>query len=334
MPHSNCVFCNLLEAPQFCTTAGVNNSGSLLGVRCDKCGPYKIGIDVKHHLENDASWGGDSRQRLFRRLSAVIRQAAESGRPPIEITSENMTDVSAMATEPRTYADYVDRITELVTHRAAFPGAVASWSLGELAALTQLSIEHAPKLLRQLINQGLLHEVPAQVLAQVRSDTIVALELTERGWERADRLDRGVHSRRAFVAMSFDPSMRDAYVSGIRPALELCGYSVPFRVDDHEHDLLFGSGRYATRTDDRVIAGIRQAKFVLADVTGHRPAVYYEAGFAEGIGVPVIWSCRRDDLANVCFDTRQNAHLVWDEPSELKIRLEAKIQRAGWDLRL
>ena len=39
---------------------------------------------------------------------------------------------------------------------------------------------------------------------------------------------------------------------------------------------------------------IRKSKFLIADFTGQRGGVYYEAGFAYGLGLPVIWTCRKD----------------------------------------
>lgn len=50
---------------------------------------------------------------------------------------------------------------------------------------------------------------------------------------------------------------------------------------------------------------IRSCRFLVADAFGERTAVYYEAGFAGGLGKLVIWTCQKDELAKVSFDTRQ-----------------------------
>ena len=47
---------------------------------------------------------------------------------------------------------------------------------------------------------------------------------------------------------------------------------------------------------DRIIAEIRRSRFMIADVTGHRHAVYFEAGYAKGLGLDVIWTCREDEM--------------------------------------
>lgn len=123
-----------------------------------------------------------------------------------------------------------------------------------------------------------------------------------------------------FVAMWFSPDMNAAFEQGIRPAIEECGYRVS-RIDLKEHN---------NRIDDEIIAEIRTAKFVLADFScgpdGARGGVYYEAGFAHGLGIPVIFSVRQEDLHRVHFDTRQFSHIVWQDIEDLRSRLQARIR--------
>ena len=56
---------------------------------------------------------------------------------------------------------------------------------------------------------------------------------------------------------------------------------------------------------------------VVADFThgraGARGGVYYEAGLARGLGLPVIWTCREDMFDELHFDTRQYPHIGWTE---------------------
>jgi nucleoside 2-deoxyribosyltransferase len=61
---------------------------------------------------------------------------------------------------------------------------------------------------------------------------------------------------------------------------------------------------------------------MVADVTNQKSGVYYEAGFAHGLGIPVIWSVRHDDLKNVHFDTRQYNHIVWEDETDLRDKLK------------
>jgi nucleoside 2-deoxyribosyltransferase len=68
--------------------------------------------------------------------------------------------------------------------------------------------------------------------------------------------------------------------------------------------------------DDRLRVEIRQSRFLLADLTHHNKGAYWEAGFAEGLGKPVIYLCRKDVFEDKSqgthFDTNHHLTVVWD----------------------
>lgn len=71
----------------------------------------------------------------------------------------------------------------------------------------------------------------------------------------------------------------------------------------------------------KIITEIKNSRFLVADVTQQRPGVYFEAGYALGLGIPVFWCVREDDLKNVHFDTRQYNHIVWKDENHLAEQL-------------
>ena len=125
--------------------------------------------------------------------------------------------------------------------------------------------------------------------------------------------------RDAFVAMWFDKQMNGAYNKGIRPGIRDAGF-VPIRIDEKKD---------ANRIDDDILDAITQSRFVVADMThgsdGVRGSVYFEAGFAHGLGLEVIYCCRRDCIDRLPFDTRQYHHIVWDTPQQLRTELAERI---------
>lgn len=144
--------------------------------------------------------------------------------------------------------------------------------------------------------------------------------LTVEGYTRLAELEkRDTQSSRAFVAMWFGKSMEDLWENGIKPGIEDAGYEA-VRIDRKEH---------VNKIDDEIIAEIRRSRFVVADFThgeqGMRGGVYYEAGFAHGMDIPVIFSCRREVLKDIHFDTRQYNHIIWEKPEELREQLANRI---------
>ena len=150
--------------------------------------------------------------------------------------------------------------------------------------------------------------------------------VTAKGYARYEELRRkSVDSSRAFVAMWFGEGMDEVYDGAIAPAIRDAGYE-PVRVDRVDH---------IGKIDDEIIAQIRRARFVVADFTAAerdkpRGGVYYEAGFAHGLGREVVYTCREDFVDALHFDTRQFNHLTWsaDKLAEFRKALRDRIESA------
>ena len=141
--------------------------------------------------------------------------------------------------------------------------------------------------------------------------------ITARGRLYAEQKSKAIDaSTRGFAAMWFDATMEDAWELGIRPAIAEAGFD-PVRIDRVEH---------INRIDDEIMLQIRAARFVVADFTGHRLGVYFEAGFALGLDIPVIWTCRKDEMNDLHFDIRQYNCIDWTTLDDLRKRLANRIQ--------
>lgn len=123
------------------------------------------------------------------------------------------------------------------------------------------------------------------------------------------------NSSQGFVAMWFNEATNVAFQDGLRPAIELAGYT-PLRIDSKEH---------TNKIDDEIVAEIRRSRFLVADFTGHRGGVYFEAGFAMGLNIPVFFTCRQDQINDLHFDIRQYNTIAWTNEADLKTRLKNRI---------
>jgi len=145
------------------------------------------------------------------------------------------------------------------------------------------------------------------------------ISLTAKGFNRAADLQRGLFghlNKQVFVAMSFDQTLEQAWTDGLKLGIEDCGLDA-LRVDRKQHN---------EKICDVIIAEIRKSKFLVADFTLHRNGVYFEAGMMMGLGRPVIFTCRQDELPKAHFDTRQYNHISWDTPADLREKLKQRIQ--------
>lgn len=123
-------------------------------------------------------------------------------------------------------------------------------------------------------------------------------------------------STQGFIAMRFAPEMDVFYEKGIDVGIRRAGYT-PFRLDNHEH---------ANKIDDEIVRQIRRSRFVVADFTGQSEGVYFEAGFALGLDLPVIWTCRDAEVTKLHFDIRQYNCIAWKDEVDLAASLHRRIE--------
>lgn len=121
-----------------------------------------------------------------------------------------------------------------------------------------------------------------------------------------------------FIAMWFDKSM-ESYERAFIKAVEKCGYT-PRIIKDKEYN---GS------IVPEIFYEIRKCKFVVADFTGNRGSVYYEAGYAEALGKKVIQCCKSEDFDNIHFDVSHIKTIIWDDEKDLEQRLIRRINSSS-----
>lgn len=129
-------------------------------------------------------------------------------------------------------------------------------------------------------------------------------------------LKNNVGSRDVFVAMWFNEQMDGFYNFGMKPTIENLGYN-PVRVDEHQHN---------NKIDLEIIALIERSVFLVVDLTGNRGGVYYEAGYAKGLGIQVVYSVRRDEFDLVHFDIEHENLIIWNNIEEYSEELEKRIR--------
>jgi hypothetical protein len=149
--------------------------------------------------------------------------------------------------------------------------------------------------------------------------TPIRFSLTYDGLAELSRLsDEGAKSKRCFVAMSFDSEDENIFHTIKAACYEANQYDA-FRIDQEHlesHQTI----------NDGIIAAIKKSKFCIADFTKQKDGVYFEAGYAVGRGMKVIYTCHEKDWENTHFDVDHFPHIIYKSPEELKRRLIDKIQ--------
>lgn len=147
---------------------------------------------------------------------------------------------------------------------------------------------------------------------------VTKYNLTVSGLSRLIEVSAGKNSTTCFIAMAFTDEMFVVLDDAIKPALASCGF-IHYVVSDQHVDS-------DTTINDAILAGIKKARFTIADFTYHRNGVYFEAGYALGRGQKVIYTCRKDEMANSHFDISHYQHIVWTDAADFKEKLINKIE--------
>ena len=281
-------------------------------ITCAVCSQYGISEELLLMFRS-----GEMPSAVKLPLSAVARRRFDYTHRPEVITSTNCRDLASSVPAKN---DVLGKIRYLLLHiarRSSFPGDLIAFNAENDYPLCFATTRDEFRFYaRYIFDAGLVEGQKMDMHGQCQ------LCLTAKGWEEAKRVPT-LESPNAFVAMSFlkegslGASLTQAFEQAIKPAIEDdAGYSKAIRIDreDFLGDIVF-----------EIIARIRECRFLVADVTGHRNGVYFEAGYAMGMGLPVIWTCHKDDLAKAHFDTRNLNHIEWTDPAELRRKLANRI---------
>jgi hypothetical protein len=116
----------------------------------------------------------------------------------------------------------------------------------------------------------------------------------------------------AFVLMPFAQSFDDVYKYGIKKPITELGIKCE-RVDEIQ---------YTGGILDQVLKSIDKATFVIADMTGRNPNVFYEVGYCHAVKKNVILCTQEAD--DIPFDLRGYNHIVYHGKIKL---LEEEIRK-------
>ncbi len=150
--------------------------------------------------------------------------------------------------------------------------------------------------------------------------------ITIEGMKYAESLLSGnTRSTTVFVAVQCTDDLKPVYEKGVKAACDVFGLSaLIINTSDNEESIA-----------DKVIAGIKTSRFVIADFTNNALCVYYEVGYAKGLGRDVIKTCRKTwfeeekdgkRVNQLYFDMERDNLILWQDEKDLKRKLEDRIR--------
>ncbi len=285
-------------------------------INCPRCGVFGITGTLYSMFRESERWLGPQGSRQRSDLSSWIREI----QPKEELNSnfpkpemhDMLGDLYRAVPKPH-FFDKVDKLLLALRRETRFIGERIEWferPLYHEAVSWSLNEVEFANLLDYMKDYGLIEGGVHWIETNQEQDLFSGhpLKIAPGGWARIQELDEiGSESQQGFIACKFgDKTLRVANMH-MATAVTQSGYQ-PLLIINKEH---------AEKIDDQIFAEIKRSRFIIADFTGQRQNVYYEAGYARGLGLPVIWTCAKDDIDNLHFDIRQYNCLEW-EPNKLE----------------
>ena len=277
--------------------ASPSGSGAVAHVDCVDCGEYyAAGSMYQPSIEDDPNIDWSAR----RHISGWVRDRWRRGQRNIVVNRDDFTAV--LKAVPRlTPIQRVEHLLITLSRITKLPGSMVAMTEIRPSDAWAESAAEIDEYLRWLIDQNSIRLLGGQG----------ALLLTIPGWVEVGRLleQRGAVANRAFIAMRFGDAILDRVVDDhFKPACASAGFDL-LRLNERQP---------AGLIDDQMRVAIRTAKFLICDLTHGNRGAYWEAGFAEGIGRKVIFTCRttefnsKDYNVRPHFDTNHMVTIQWD----------------------
>ena len=277
-------------------------SSSTIRVACKVCGRYRIAATtatvIAHWSYPEEQWAAASYQ---------IRRIAD--RPDSSLLdSALLKNLLENTTLPKPNEALDGAVMWLATH-SRFPGQVHLISYPEYRSVfAAANVDAFNAYVKWFGDSGWI--TASRAGASDSGATQVRASLSPLGWQRYAELTRGgTYSREAFMAMPFGASELDGLLKDyFVPAVDRAGFHLRRNIDPQPAGLI----------DDLMRVQIRTARFVIADLTHSNRGAYWEAGFAEGLSKPVIYTCRADvfndadPTKRTHFDTNHLSTVLWE----------------------
>ncbi|MFA7420208.1 MAG: hypothetical protein WCZ90_11035 [Melioribacteraceae bacterium] len=302
---SRCPFCNSITLSD--TRLPEKDSNFVV---CKRCGKYILETTACMNSEIDKHTNG----RAI--ISYWLRN--HQYKDPTTLTTQSIKEVLQNIQLP-SISEQIDNLLLYLGNHAVKPSALIEKSADEVTSLIGcVDEEDLFYHLKQLQYDGLIsrfQELDNTEPLEWEYLGLIKAQITHKGWSKYyELLNSNKNSRLAFMAMKFGiEPLETIYSDVIKPAVDKTGFEIRKITENPSAGLI----------DDKLRVDIRRSKFLIADLSHDNNGAYWEAGFAEGLGMPVIYICEEkkfnDKTKTTHFDTNHHLTVLWkNEEAGLK----------------
>ncbi|WP_051280464.1 hypothetical protein [Anaerovorax odorimutans] len=305
-----CIFCD--------ETAEFNSEKRIYRVKCPNCGIYEV-TQIIIDQDEDLVEKYSPYKHL---ISGLIREKNDLNLQMEIISHKNIMSLANDALVPKTIMQKLDKILLFYYRNSEIFGQKLIINVNKdtpYAIGYTKSKKEFIDMVDTLIGLRLFNCIS-------KGGGFREFSISLSGMMKAEELQtRNIASKQVFVAMGFNEDLLEACEKAIKPACSQLKFDA----------LLISEIEHNGDITDKIIAEIKTSKFVITDFTYNNEGAYFEAGYAQGRGLEVIRTCKKewfegeddDGIKNhLHFDINHYNFILWENYEDLKLKLINRIK--------
>ncbi|MFF2886896.1 hypothetical protein [Paenibacillus sp. NPDC057967] len=289
----HCLFCNeLIDMKQD------EEFDRYSGCMCAPNTYYHLSKDAYSHIQ---AFSYAKKRQVLPIVSAYIRERAENGERLL-LTPGKIEEMMVDPDIPMTTEEKEKRLLQYLYRRTE-------------AAMEPVNLHPLSKSYNLTYSTNLQEFV--YIMEKLRETELLVregsiLKLTDQGWSEAAAFSGG-GKRKLFSVMVGDEQIGLEWSAQLLPGLEQCGYDTRL--------LLPSSLR---KQDSELLEALAESHYILADLTGAGPEVYFAAGYAAKADIPLTWTVRADQIDSLLTQSEWIRPIPWEDTEELVQRFQLR----------
>ncbi len=280
---------------------------------CNICGRYEMDADTyldgHRYSPGNLDWSHWELTTVQRAILChrirLSQNSAQSGDQLFTITRDILEWVQSGAALPSRAEQAANAIRYIGDEISRSGEPIENPPIEFRAIVGAASRDSGYQLIRELGERGTLR-IQAEGALE-----FFGIDLTLDGWAVYEDEKRGrFESNYGFIAMPFNDAQLDPFVSEVvKPTVKNgLGYDLVDMRDIAQAGVI----------DNLMRTRIRDSAFVIVDLTHDNPGAYWEAGYAEGLGKPVIYICEKAkfEAGGTHFDTNHCTTVPWSRDDD------------------
>lgn len=294
MSKKYCLFCD-----EIVSTATDGDYDRYLGCNCSPDGFYNL---LRDSYEPINSLPHQKKRDMFHIISAYIRELTDR-EEKVSLSADDLESIVISSRIPVTIEDKGYRLLQYLYRHSEAPGdTIVIQPLSSSYNLT-----YSPNL------QELVYIIDKLINEQFIIREGMTFKLTGEGWNEAAAIAGGKKLKPCIILLSDAEELHTEWMEKLLPKIEQFGYTPRLL-------------RHTTQNREPYsLELIEESKLIIADLTGQSPEVYFMAGYALGLNIPVIWTVNSSDADNLFVQVKNIRPIVWDTAEELAVLLQQKL---------